>query len=111
MATSETTKRSWVIDLDPDKARLRCAYRRRRKRIVQFTVQVEVFHDDRWLPVVRYDNAHGFCHCDTIHVDGSQDKQPVYYGEANDTFTRAIDDLRRSWRDHCARFMRETEHD
>jgi hypothetical protein len=84
-------------------------YRRHRKRIVQFTVQIEFLHRSKWHPVVRYDNAHGYCHRDTIHADGTQEKQPVYYGDANDTFTRAIDDLRGNWREHCVRFVRETE--
>jgi hypothetical protein len=107
MAESDVTNRPWLVDLEPDVARLRCSYRRRRKRIVQFTVQIEVFHAGQWRPVVRYDNAHGFCHRDTIHADGTQEKIPVYYGEANETFTRAIDDLRENWRDHCNRFLRE----
>src|SRR3990170_6458234 len=109
MADSDVTSRSWLVDLEPDAARLRCSYRRRRKRIVQFTVQVEVFHAEQWQPVVRYDNAHGFCHRDTIHADGTQEKLPVYYGDANSTFTRAIDDLSGNWRAHCARFLREAK--
>lgn len=71
------------------------------------TVQIEILHAERWQPVVRYDNAHGFCHRDTIHPDGTQDKTPVYYGDANDTFTRAIDELRGNWQAHRARFLRE----
>lgn len=73
------------------------------------TVQLEAFHSNQWKPIVRYDNAHGFCHLDTIHPDGSQDKTPVYLGNANDTFTRAIDDLRLHWQSHHARFFREVE--
>lgn len=99
--------RSWLVDLVPDEVRLRCSYRRRRGRITQFTVQLELLHDDDWLPVVRYDNAHGFCHRDTLHADGSQDKTPVYLGDANETFTRAVEDLQTHWQDHRARFLRE----
>jgi len=109
MTDPDVISRSWLVDVKPDGVRLRCAYRRRRKRIVQFTVQIEVFHADQWMPVVRYDNAHGFCHRDTIHADGTREKVPVYYGDANDTFTRAINDLRGNWRDHYSRFLRETE--
>ena len=64
-----------------------------------------------WRPVVRYDNAHGFCHRDVIHVDGSQEKVPVFYGDANDTFTRAIGDLRANWESHRARFDAESHND
>jgi len=109
MADRGITDRAWLVDLVPDEVRIRCSYRRRGKRIVQYTVQLELRYSEQWQPVVRYDNAHGFCHRDTIHADGSQDKTPVYYGNANDTFTRAIDDLRTNWQAHRARFLREVE--
>jgi len=109
MVDGDITQRTWVVDLAPDESRMRCSYHRHRSRIIQFTVQLEFLHSDQWRPVVRYDNAHGFCHCDTIHADGSQDKTPVYFGSANDTFTRAIDDLRANWPAHRARFLREIE--
>ena len=109
MADPDVVDRSWLVDLVPDEVRFRSWYRRRRKRIVQYTVQLEILHADRWQPVVRYDNAHGFCHRDTIHADGTQDKTPVYYGDANDTFTRAIDELRENWQAHRARFLREID--
>ena len=111
MAGHDITNRTWVVDLIADEVRLRCSYRRRQKRIVQYTVQLEIHHSGRWQHVVRYDNAHGFCHRDTIHPDGSQEKTPVYYGNANDTFTHAIGDLRDNWQSHWARFLREIEHD
>ncbi|MGH7128903.1 MAG: DUF7718 family protein, partial [Planctomycetaceae bacterium] len=57
----------------------------------------------------RYDNAHAFCHRDAIHADGAQEKTPVYFGDANETFTQAIDDLQANWEAHRARFLRETE--
>ena len=109
MPDPDVTKRSWLVDLVPDEVRLRCSFQRRRKRIFQYPVQLEVVVDRQWRPVVRYDNAHGFCHRDTIHADGSQDKTPVYYGDANDTFTRAIDDLSRNWETHRSRFLGESK--
>jgi hypothetical protein len=107
MTDSDITSRSWLVDLVPDEVRLRCSYRRRRKRIVRYTVELEIYYTDEWRPVVRYDNAHGFCHRDMIHADDTQDKTPVYYGDANQTFTQAIDDLRENWQAHRARFLRE----
>lgn len=103
--------RSWLVDLNPDETRLRCNYKRHAKRIVKFTVQLEIKIDNRWKPVLRYDNAHGFCHRDTIHFDGSQDKIPVFYGNPNETFTRAIEDLQANWEAHRARYLGEIEND
>ena len=65
------TDRAWLVDLVPDEVRIRCSYRRRGKRLVQYTVQMELRYHEQWQPVVRYDNAHGFCHRDTIQADGS----------------------------------------
>lgn len=103
-----TTNRTWFISLVPD-VRIRVSYRRAGRQIVRFTVQLEIVHDGAWTPVVRYDNAHGFCHRDAIHVDGSQDKTLTHIGDANATFTAAIDDLKRSWEAQRARFLKEIE--
>jgi hypothetical protein len=32
--------------------------------VLQFVVQLEVEQEGAWMPVIRYDNAHGFCHRD-----------------------------------------------
>lgn len=109
MADPGITARSWMVDLVPDEVRLRCWYRRRRRRIIQYTAQLEIRHGDHWQPVVRYDNAHGFCHRDTIHADGTREKTPVYSGDANETFTYAIADLRSNWQAQRARFLQEKD--
>jgi len=41
MEEARPTKRSWLIELSPGEARLRCSYVRRRKTIEYFTVQLE----------------------------------------------------------------------
>jgi hypothetical protein len=107
MADPDYVDRSWIAEFVPDEVRLRCRYRRRQKRIVQYTVQLELWYQEQWQPVVRYDNAHGFCHRDTLHADGTQEKTPVYYGSANETFTHAIQDVRSNWQAHRDRFLRE----
>ena len=76
---------------------IRCRYGRVGKNIRHFTVQLELWEAGEWRPIVRYDNAHGFCHRDLLHVDGSQEKTPILYGDANETFTKAVADLRANW--------------
>jgi len=36
---------------------------------------------------------------------------PIYYGDANDTFTDAIDDLQSNWMIHRDRYLREFDDD
>jgi hypothetical protein len=102
-------EREWTRSLLANEVRMRCAFRRRGKRVLEYTVQLEIWHDQAWQPIVRYDNAHGFCHCDTIHADGTQDKMPTGGGDANWNFTWAIHDLRANWQSHRARYLAEIE--
>src|SRR6266480_1483262 len=100
-------ERSWFVEVEPGGARVRCAYQRVGRTIVRFTVQLEIERSGSWLPVVRYDNAHGFCHRDDLHPDGGQDKTAVFVGDVNATFTYAIQDLRTNWTVHRHRFLNE----
>ena len=72
-------------------------------------MQLEVVHEAKWTPVVRFDNAHGFCHRDTLHPNGSQDKSGVSVGDLNETFTYAIAELRANWEAHRARYLKESK--
>jgi hypothetical protein len=107
MEEARPTERSWLVELSPGTARLRCSYVRRRKAIEYFTLQLEIRIGERWVAVIRYDNAHGFCHRDVMHPDGGQDKVRVFVGDVNVTFSFAIEDLRTHWEAHRARFLGE----
>jgi hypothetical protein len=75
--------------------------------VEQFTVQLEIWHATGWLAVVRYDNAHGFCHRDTLHPAGTQEKTRIFVGDVNATFTHAIEELRATWQAQRTRFLGE----
>jgi hypothetical protein len=102
-------EREWTFDLEFEVAQVRCRFLRHGKDILEYTVQLELWHLQTWNPVIRYDNAHGFCHSDTIHADGTQDKTPIYRGDANTTFTWAIQEIRANWKAHCSRYMAEVK--
>jgi hypothetical protein len=103
------TSRTWIAELRPDEARMRCTMKRRGRDVLRFSVQLEILDSGCWVPVVRYDNAHGFCHRDTIHRDGGQEKTPVYFGNPGETFTLAIDDIRANWEGQMKRYLSETD--
>ena len=107
MVEAGLVSREWVQELVPDQARLRCRYKRRGNRIIEYTVQLEILHQGGWQHVVRFDNAHGFCHRDDIHPDGTQTKTAMFVGDANDTFTRAIKEVQSNWESHRNRFLGE----
>jgi len=107
MGGTRIVEREWILGLVLDEVRIRCRYRRRGNQVLDYTVQLEVWHNENWRAIVRYDNTHGFCHCDTIHPDGRQDKLPIYRGDAKSNFTWAIKELRATWQSQRARFLAE----
>lgn len=54
--------------LDYDNA-LRVMFETERGQILRFVVQLECqfVEDGEWIPVVRYDTAHGYAHRDVLH--------------------------------------------
>jgi hypothetical protein len=98
-----------LVRVAPEEAHIRCIFERLGHQILRFTVQLEISHQGTWTPVVRYDNAHGFCHRDTLHPDGTQEKTGIFVGDLNDTFTYAIDELKVHWEMHRARDLGELE--
>jgi hypothetical protein len=107
MDGANPVERHWFIRVAPGEAHIRCSFQRLKNRILRFTVQLEFRHGDDWFPVVRYDNAHGFCHRDTLHPDGSQEKTGVFVGDLNETFTFAVEELRANWEAYRARYLGE----
>lgn len=78
-----------------------------RGRVILFTLQLETLIDDHWLPVVRYDNAHGQAHIDYIDPeDVTYEKVWLNLREPyNDAFTMAENDLKVTYLAHRARFI------
>ena len=95
MASAQPVEKFWFIELAPQEAQVRCICR------------LEIDHQGQWTPIVRYDNAHGFCHRDTIHPNGTHDKTPVYVGDLGETFTFAITDMKANWKVYRSRYLGE----
>lgn len=74
-------------------------------KVVRFMVQLEVFVEGEWKPVVRYDCAHGYAHRDRFNLKGKQVKEDVKmsYEEA---LTFADDDLDDHWQTYRDSFLR-----
>lgn len=107
MGGTQPTTRTWFVRVAPSEAQIRCSFRRIGKRVVRFTVQLEIWHQENWVPVVRYDNAHGFCPRDTLFPGGNQEKTLVMAVDVNAAFTHAVKDLQANWRVYRARYLGE----
>ena len=88
--------------------RLREYHVRSKRRIISFTVQYEALWRDKWLPVVRYDVAHGFAHRDLYDLQGRTTKTPLFILDYNQALTFAESDLRANWRVYRERFLKGT---
>lgn len=95
----------FVIDLGPAD-RIRENHIRSRGRIIGFTVQFETFWKEEWLPVVRYDSAHGFAHRDLYDIKGRAVKTPLFIRNYNQALTFAELDLKANWRIYRERFVK-----
>jgi hypothetical protein len=67
-------------------------------------VQLEIFYNKKWLPVVRYDAAHGFSHIDRYRKDGTKTKSKVDL-TWNDALTLAEEDIKENWKAYATKFM------
>jgi len=96
-------EREYVLSLDLS-ARIRCYHRTEGGTVTGFTVQLESQVGDSWQPILRYDTAHGFAHCDRYHKDGAVTKTALNlaFGEAR-TFAEL--DMRRHWKEYIRMFL------
>lgn len=76
--------------------------------MVEFMVQYEVRIGDSWLPVARYDTAHGFAHRDLFSQSGKSVKTPMGFQDMNHALTFAESDLKANWRWYRRRYMEGT---
>jgi len=76
-------------------------------KVIKFVVQLEcrfVAEAGRFRPVVRYDTAHGFAHCDRLHPYKKSSKITMPTQDFNEALTFAMDDLVKRWRTYRRRF-------
>lgn len=101
-------ERSWFNYLD-DRTRIRSrAGFDQRSNIEQFTLQLEYVVEDDWLPVVRFDSAHGEAHIDYINLKG-EEYYKVWLGIGppyNEVFTLAEAELKTSFATFIYEFLR-----
>ena len=85
--------------------RIRHYHRTQARKVVEFSVQLEIEIHNEWRPVIRYDTAHGFAHIDRYNVRGRAKKErlALNFGEA---LTRAEREIKQNWSVYRERFLR-----
>jgi hypothetical protein len=75
-----------------------------RGQVIQFTVQLECMVAERWTVLVRYDTAHGFAHCDTMHPHERSRKERMHTQDYKEALSYAIMDLSNEWPRYLRRY-------
>ena len=68
-------------------------------------VQLEVFVEGEWKPVIRFDSSHEFAHVDLFTLDGKREKiaLDLSFGSA---LTLADRDINENWEEYVEKFLR-----
>lgn len=91
--------------LDDNNA-LRARFELGQGQVLRFMVQLECYFENNggWVPVVRYDTAHGFAHCDKLHPYETVTKIEMAATDYNEALTTAMDDLVNNWKTYRRRY-------
>ena len=89
-----------------DNNALRVRFEVERGQILKFVIQLEChFCDDEvWAPVIRYDTAHGFAHCDRLHPYEPTIKMKMETKGYNEALNVAMNDLVNNWSKYRRRY-------
>ena len=79
------------------------------KWVIAFCIQLELFIDNNWFPVIRYDTSHGFAHRDYVHPDGGIEKTSINIRSFNEALTFSEDDVKANWELYREKFLKERE--
>jgi len=90
-----------------DSDRKRHVHKTDRGSVISFTVQFETLVDDKWLPVIRYDTAHGYAHKDILHLDGHKEKINLGSLALKEALVLADRNINENWSRYEQRFLEE----
>ena len=94
----------YVVVLDYD-ARYRVRFEAVVGNVAEFVVQLEFHASTDWIPVVRYDTAHDFAHCDRYGPNGIVSQhEPMHIADYGKAMNAAIQTIQSDWQALIARF-------
>jgi hypothetical protein len=73
--------------------------------------QYETIINEKWMPIVRYDCAHGFFHRDVMHPNGDKEKKLIDVPDLNFAFSYARQDLEDKWEWYKEQYLKDLRND
>jgi len=96
--------KEFFIPLD-ESDRIRMQIVVEKKEVIYLVVQYETMIDERWLPIVRYDAAHGYFHQDLYQGNKQVSKKEISVADLNEGLTYAQKDLAQHWQQYKNKFL------
>ena len=75
--------------------------------MIDVVYQYETYVDNKCIPIVRYDCAHGFFHRDIINPKGDSEKQEITIENLKSASKYAEQDLKDRWEWYKERFKKK----
>ena len=88
-----------------DKDRKRHEHLTDKGKVIEFVVQYETLFENKWVPIVRYDTAHGYAHKDLMNPDGSKEQMFLGIVDLNNALTLADIDINENWERYKERYL------
>ena len=77
--------------------RVRCKVELEKAHVERFVIQYEIFADEEWAAVTRFDTSHEAMHRDLISPDGIVRKKWYLQFDFDEGLTFAYNDIERNW--------------
>lgn len=87
--------------------RLRVRLKIEKGELIDVVYQYETFINGNWMPIVRYDCAHGFFHRDILKPNGDKEKQEIEIDNLKNASKYAEQDLKDRWEWYKDRFIKK----
>ena len=100
----------YIVPLSED-TQLRHIHTHWKNKVTSFTVQLEIYIQQGWQPIVRYDTAHGFTHRDIVRADGIKEKTPLFISDFKEALTFSDKDLKTNWSIYKERYLKEARNE
>ena len=93
------------------KDRIRVRLKKDKGVILDLIIQYEAMINAKWIPIVRYDCAHGFFHRDLLLPNGDKEKKAIEVPDLKYAFTFSKQDLVDKWEWYKEQYIKKIKND
>lgn len=73
--------------------------------VTDIMIQYESYINNKWVPIVRYDCAHGYFYRDIMNPDGSQDKVAISIEKLEIAIGYSEQELKDNWQNYKNNYL------